>query len=246
MPQHRKALTDLLRPRLAPPGFNAPGFLPALDRWFDAAGVPADVETGPGLMGSAQPSPPVADGPLTARVVLEALTHESLVLEAYKDSKGIWTWAGGLTAASGVDPLRYKDNPSTLGEALRATIGKMRNAYLPEVQRAFGGRTLTEAQLAAALSFHWNTGAIERASWVDLWLAGNVSAAYDAFLEWKRPASIIERRKKEADLFFDGKWSQDGKVTIWGVRKPSYSPDWGSGRRVDVSAEVAKLLGNAP
>lgn len=63
MTQHRKALADLLRPRLAPPGFSAPGFLPALDRWFEAAGVPADVD-GPGLAGIAPGPAAAAPAPL--------------------------------------------------------------------------------------------------------------------------------------------------------------------------------------
>ena len=44
MTRHRKALADLLRPRLKVPGFNDPAFLLQLDQLLDAAGVPRDVE----------------------------------------------------------------------------------------------------------------------------------------------------------------------------------------------------------
>lgn len=45
MPQHRKALADLLRPEFKPGhGFNRPGFTPQYDAILDAAGVPRDGE----------------------------------------------------------------------------------------------------------------------------------------------------------------------------------------------------------
>lgn len=44
MTQHRKALADLLRPRLKSPGFNDPAFLKAFDEVLDRAGVPRDSE----------------------------------------------------------------------------------------------------------------------------------------------------------------------------------------------------------
>jgi hypothetical protein len=42
MSGHRAALTDLLRPRLRPPGFNDAAFLRDFDALLDAAGVPRD------------------------------------------------------------------------------------------------------------------------------------------------------------------------------------------------------------
>jgi hypothetical protein len=42
MPQHRRALAELMRPRLRSPGFNDPIFLRSLNEWFEAAGVPVD------------------------------------------------------------------------------------------------------------------------------------------------------------------------------------------------------------
>lgn len=42
MPQLRSELAQLLRPRLAPPGFNDPAFLKAFDAWCEKAGIPRD------------------------------------------------------------------------------------------------------------------------------------------------------------------------------------------------------------
>ena len=182
----------------------------------------------------------VAD--ITAKVALELISHEAIVQEAYKDSVGVWTWGIGVTNASGHNVDRYKDNPQPVRKCLEIFIWLLRERYLTDVLKAFPGHSLTESQLGGALSFHYNTGAILRADWVDLWLAGKIGEAKASFMNWKKPLEIIPRRQKERDLFFDGKWSSDGKATVYPVRKPSYTPDWGGAKRVDVSAILKELL----
>lgn len=172
---------------------------------------------------------------VTLKGAAELIGHEAIVLEAYKDSVGVWTWGIGVTNKSGhtVYP-RYKDNPQTIERCLEIFLWLLREKYAPDVRAAFEGHYLTEAQFAAALSFHYNTGKISQASWVAQWKSGNISAARASFMEWRKPSSIIERRQKECDLFFDGKWTNDGKATVYPVAKPSYSPAWSKGTRVDI------------
>lgn len=195
------------------------------------------------------PPPPIGHnrppkGPITTRVALELLAHEGMVLEAYKDSKGIWTWGIGVTNMSGHEVYpRYKDKPQTIRRVLEIYIWLLENRYLPAVLKEFAGHELSEAQLAAALSFHYNSGRIAVASWCDDWKAGRIAEARAGIMQWKKPPEIIERRKKERDLFFDGRWSSDGKVNLYEVNKPSYTPRWGSVRRIDVSNEIVQLLG---
>lgn len=172
---------------------------------------------------------------LSKRTMLELASHEGAVLEAYKDSVGIWTWGIGVTNPSGhrVYP-RYKDNPQTLERVVEIFEWLVREKYLPDVMKAFEGYDLKEHELAAALSFHYNTGAIKKASWVRSVKAGNRAKAREEFMNWRKPNEIIPRRKKERDLFFNADWSNDGAVTVYDVRKPSYSPKWSSARRVKI------------
>lgn len=181
---------------------------------------------------------------LSVRIVLEVAHHEAIVQEMYLDSEGVRSWAMGVTNASGHNVDRYKDNPQPMRKCVEVSVWLMRTKYLPSVLRAFGGRQLTEAQLAAALSFHWNTGAIERTDWVKLFLAGKLSEAR-AFLvsHYLNGGDLTARRKAEAALFFDGIWSNDGTTTVYDVAKPGYRPKWSSARRVDISADVAAVLG---
>lgn len=182
---------------------------------------------------------------LTVRALGEIVGHEAIVQEWYKDSKSIGSWGVGVTNASGHNVDGYKDNPQPVRKCLEVYLWLLRTRYLPDVLKAFAGRTLTEAQIAAALSFHYNTGAILRADWVKSWLNGQPTTAKLEIMNWKSPPEIVERRKKERDLFFDGKWSGDGTTLLIPVKKPSYTPDWGRAKRINITADLAALGGSS-
>ncbi|WP_068070858.1 lysozyme [Novosphingobium lentum] len=162
---------------------------------------------------------------ITPRIAIELIAHEGIVREAYRDGGGVWTWSVGITDASGhaVVP-RYKDNPQSLAHCLGVFLWLLRTRYLPQVLAAFGAHALTEAELGAALSFHWNTGAIGRATWVQQVVAGDSTAARRAMLQWARPAALLPRREREAALFFDRRWSGATTALVYDVAKPGYTP----------------------
>ena len=181
---------------------------------------------------------------LNYKTALEIIGHEAVVRQAYKDSKGIWTWSIGITSASGHNVERYIGKPQTMEYCLAVYVWLLER-YLKDVEAAFT-KPLEEHQRAAALSFHWNTGAIKRASWVKEFNKGNIAKAKVAFMQWKKPPEIEERRKKERDLFFDGKWSATGKVTEYTRITSKGSPDWTSGKKVDITKELTKALSASP
>ena len=94
---------------------------------------------------------------------------------------------------------------------------------------------MSEAEFAAALSFHYNTGKINSATWVKDVKVGKREKGRLNIMNWRRPAEIIPRRQKERDLFFEGKWANNGAVTEYAVSKPSYTPDWSSAKKVDIT-----------
>ncbi|WP_086619244.1 lysozyme [Erythrobacter tepidarius] len=182
---------------------------------------------------------------LTERILLEIAEHEGLVLEAYLDSVGVWTWGFGVTDKSGHLVGRYRGRRSTVLRAIEVYEWLLRTRYLPQVLAAFRGRELTEAQLGAALSFHWNTGAIGQADWVQSFLFGRRARAWSEFLNWSRPREIIARRKAERDLFFDGRWSGDGVVVMYERVRPNGTIDWKSARAIDIRDEIRAVLAKA-
>lgn len=174
------------------------------------------------------------------QVALEVASHEAIVRSAYKDTKGIWTWSIGLTNSSGHNVERYIDKPQTLEHCLRIYVWALEK-YANDVRKAFT-KPLSQAQFAAALSFHYNTGAIARATWVKSFNAGKIEQAKKEIMNWKNPPEIIGRRTKERDLFFNGKWSNNGSILEYLVSK-NYQPI--SPKKINIEKELNDAFKNA-
>lgn len=170
---------------------------------------------------------------LTPKVVAFLASLEGFALESYLDTGNVWTWALGVTSASGHDVMRYKDKPSSVQEALEVSVWLLKEKYLPSVVKAFP-QGLNEAQLGAALSFHWNTGAISKADWVKAWNAHQAPEAYAGVLEWSSHGLLTGRRMVERELFFKGTWPSDLRAAQYPVLKPSYHPDFRHASKVDL------------
>jgi len=179
---------------------------------------------------------------LTAKAVAYVASEEGMVQEMYYDTEKVATWALGVTDASGHKVGRYKDNPQPLQKCCDVSVWLMRNKYLPDVVKAFGPRELTESQLAAALSFHWNTGRILTTDWVKMFNRGEIRNA-EQFLKthYLNGGVLQSRRNREADLFFRGVWPSL-LVPVYPVNKPSYTPSIRNGKRVDLTAQFAEAL----
>ncbi len=177
-------------------------------------------------------------------VAMEVACHEALIREAYKDSVGVWTWSVGLTSATGHRVERYIGKPQSLQHCLNIYVWALKR-YAAQVEDAFTGHRLTKEQFAAAVSFHWNTGAIKRALWVKMWKSGDVAGARDAFMYWTKPSEVEDRRRKERDLFFDGKWANDDTVTEYDVNA-SGTPAWSTARRIKIGDELSQAFETTP
>ena len=175
-------------------------------------------------------------------VAMEVAGHEALIRQTYKDSVGVLTWDVGMTNATGHTVERYIGKPASLQHCMNIYAWALGN-YAAGVYRAFKGHVLTKEQFAAAMSFHWNTGAIETASWVRLWKAGDIAGAKLAIMNWVTPKEITGRREKERDLFFDGVWSNDGRMTEYTKLTKKMTPVWSSAIKIDVSAELRAAFG---
>lgn len=174
------------------------------------------------------------------QTALEICCHEAVIRQSYKDSRGKWTWSVGITSASGHGVERYIGKPQPLKHCLEVYAWLLEK-YAKDVRKAFG-RELKKHEFTAALSFHWNTGAILQAAWVKKYKAGDIAGARRSFMAWKSPSEIIPRRRAERDLFFDGKWSNDGTMTEYTRLTRRSTPDWKSARRITIGADLAAIF----
>lgn len=142
---------------------------------------------------------------------LEFLTrHEGVVLKAYRDLAGVWTIGAGLTAASGVvTPKSGMQIAATEADRL-LSLALARN-YEPAVRAALPGAR--QHEFDGAVSFHFNTGAIGRATWVTRWHAGDDEGVETGLARWVRAGGkvvqgLVVRRAAEARLILHGDYGR--------------------------------------
>src|SRR6056297_3189398 len=172
---------------------------------------------------------------MTERGLLALAGHEGVVPAPYRDSTGTWTFGIGHTVAAGPpDPAAMsRGMPADLDAGIREAFRVFRAdlaTYEAAVQRAVEV-PLAPHEFDALVSFHYNTGGIANAALTRHLNAGNRVAAADAFLNWRRPASIIPRREAERDLFRHGRYP-GGTIPVWSVDRTG---------RVDFSRPVRRL-----
>jgi lysozyme len=176
--------------------------------------------------------------------LISLIAHEGIVQTRYKDSVGVWTIGVGHTkAAGGIDPANFTGKltiPEVI-EMLRTDIVKYENGVNRAVKVP-----LKQHEFDALVSFHYNTGAIGRASFVKKLNAGDRAGAARGMMDWKKPSEIIPRRTAERDLFLHGKYSGP-MATIYPATAQG-KVLWGRGERVNVRSllDLAPVVVDAP
>ena len=167
--------------------------------------------------------------------LIALIGHEGIVLSRYKDSVGVWTIGIGHTkAAGGINPETF---PGTLTmqkalDLLRTDIAKYERDVAAAVKVP-----LKQHEFDALVSFHFNTGAIKKASFVKKLNAGDRAGAIKGIMDWRKPKEIIPRRTAERDLFKTGKYPAP-LANVYPADK-SGKVLWSQGKRVN----VRELLG---
>lgn len=170
----------------------------------------------------------------STRGLMALIAHEGIVLSRYKDSVGVWTIGVGHTkAAGGINPELFSGTLTIdqVLDTLRDDLVK----YEAGVNKAVTV-PLQQHEFDALVSFHYNTGAIAKASFVKALNAGDRAAAYKGIMSWNKPAEILKRRAAERDLLQYGKYPEP-YANIYPASK-SGQVLWGKGERVSLDAYV--------
>lgn len=210
----RQIIFDAVR-RMLGRGFNRRE-VAALDRALDRAVDPA-LEGGAPEDGvcaqvgdrcdPAAPSGPRAVSPAGIALIQQfegcARRRPDGLFEAYPDpgtGGAPWTIGWGATGRA-IDP----DTVWTRTECdarLAADVAR----HAAQVAAAIGGAPTSQCQFDALVSFHYNTGAIARATLTRLHVAGDFAGAASEFARWNRAggrvlAGLVRRRAAEARLY---------------------------------------------
>lgn len=197
---HRKAVFDTVR-RLLGRGFR-PSEVTALDRALDAADTPSH-RPQPG-----EPSRTVSpDGvQLIRRFEGCAQLQPNGLVAAYPDPG-----TGGAPWTIGWGANGPEIGPDTVWSQAQcdARLTSDIDRHARDVARALGDAPTSQAQFDALVSFHYNTGAIARATLTERHCAGDFAAAANEFARWNRAGGrvlkgLVRRRREEAALYRSG------------------------------------------
>jgi lysozyme len=150
----------------------------------------------------------------SARGVADLELHEGVVLKAYRDPVGIWTIGAGLTRASGVI-VPKPGMTITRGESERLTALALARNYEPRVAKAMPGAT--QQEFDGGVDFDWNTGAIDRASWVKAWRARFWPGVQNGLMQWVKGRGrflpgLKRRRQAQYEMMRFGVYQSDEPV----------------------------------
>lgn len=185
----RKPIFDAVK-ALVPGVWGDPGHIYAMDNLLDAFGVPRE-------------SAGRKIGPKGIALVKE---FEGCELTAYPDpgtGGDPWTIGWGTTRIDGRAVRRGETITQARADALlEQDLAK----YADDVAKALGDAPTTQNQFDALVSFHYNTGAIGRATLTKLHKAGDFAAAKAEFARWNKSggrvmAGLTRRRAAEAALY---------------------------------------------
>lgn len=166
---------------------------------------------------------------MSAQGVATLEHHEGVVLRAYRDVVGVWTIGAGLTAASGVVKPKAGMVISK-AEATRLLQEALRRNYEPAVLSAMPGAR--QHEFDAGVSFHFNTGAIRKATWVQKWRAKAAATVIRArLLAWNKGGGkvlpgLVRRREDEARILLEGKYPVRLKETTASPPSASAPARW--------------------
>lgn len=165
---------------------------------------------------------------------MELISHEAIVPMPYRDSVGVWTYGIGHTRAAG------SPKPSTMSKGVATTIDEVIAVFKKDIIKYEDGVNkavkidLKQHEFDALVSFHYNTGAIARATATKKLNLGDRVGAAKSLISWNKPPEIIERRRKEQKLFLHGEYASDGMVTVYQASS-SGKVKWSSAKRIDIS-----------
>lgn len=148
-------------------------------------------------------------------------SFEGRALRAYQDSVGVWTIGYGNTNfdANAVKKLGKIGRGLTITpeQAESLFVESIQIGYEPAVRARFAplGDKTTQGTFDAGSSFHYNCGAIKKATWPTFIIQGNKASARTSIMSWNKAggsvlAGLTRRRAREWAMIDTGNYGPEG------------------------------------
>ncbi len=167
---------------------------------------------------------------VSAKGLIDIISHEGICLEPYLDSVGVWTIGIGQTKSDGIDPQHSP--PLTLQQAVdlfKHKIGQY-TAAVDDVAK-LGNLTFNQFQYDALSSACYNFGG---GNLHMLCRHRTVEQIGNALMLYTKPPEITARRRGEQMLYQHDIYSNhDGMVLLFPVTA-NHHPDYHHGKMMDI------------
>lgn len=138
-----------------------------------------------------------------------AQLHTDGMVDAYPDpgtGGPPWTIGWGATGRDGFNGGRIRRGTRWTQGQCDARLAEDLLRFAVEVAAAIGSAPTTQSQFDALVSFHYNTGAIARATLTKKHIAGDRAGAAREFWRWNKAGGqvlkgLTRRRAAEAEMF---------------------------------------------
>lgn len=149
-------------------------------------------------------------------------SFEGRALRAYQDSVGVWTIGYGNTnfdknAVAKLGKIQ-KGLTITPEQAESLFVESIQTGYEPAVRKRFEplGEKFTQGTMDAGSSFHYNCGAIGKASWPTALIKGDKALARTSILSWNKAggtvlAGLTRRRNREWAMIDRNDYGPEGR-----------------------------------
>ena len=164
---------------------------------------------------------------LSKQGMFELLCEEGIVPAPYLDSGSVWTWGAGHTAHAGHPDPADMSKGIPAEDKIEAIFANIFSIFLDDIAefenevRDAVTVDLEQHEFDALVLFHYNTGAIARASGTKELNAGNKKEAARRYrlynkVNGKKLNALAKRRGRESKLLLDGAYSGT-EIAVHGV-----------------------------
>lgn len=146
-------------------------------------------------------------------------SFEGRALRAYQDSVGVWTIGYGNTNFDKNAVAKFgkiqRGLTITPEQAEEVFVESIQTGYEPAVNKALP--SVSQPAFDAGSGFHYNTGAIGKASWPPALLRGDLGAVKTSLLSWNKAggsvlAGLTRRRNREYAMIAKGDYGPEGNA----------------------------------
>lgn len=163
---------------------------------------------------------------ISARGLIDIISHEGICLDPYLDSVGVWTIGIGQTKSDGIDP---QHSPRLTLQSAVDLFKKKIVGYTDEVDALHLSINQFQYDALSSLCYNFGPGNLHT-----LCHHRSVAQIGDAIMLYTKPPEITARRRDEQHLYESGVYANhDGKVLLFPV-SANHHPVYGHGTMVDI------------